>query len=222
VTTNWKRSIETVAETWRATAKAERRERYLRAAAELFAARGFHAVSIEELSAAAGVTGPALYRHFASKDAVLAELLIDASERLLVGATATVASGGDPLATLVDLVAFHVDFALSEPAVIRVQDRELPSLAPEQNRRVRSLQRRYGALWTEVLRRVHPSTPAGEWALRLPAVFGLLNATPYLPAGSDDAATRELLARMALDALLGTDGERTVTPAGPAPGAATG
>jgi AcrR family transcriptional regulator len=213
-----------VAETWRATAKAARRERYLRAAAELFAARGFHAVSIEELSAAAGVTGPALYRHFASKDAVLAELLVDASERLLAGATATVDRGDEPLPTLADLVAFHVDFALSEPDVIRVQDRELPSLAPGESRRVRSLQRRYGALWTDVLRRARPAAPLGEWAVRLPAVFGLLNSTPYLPAGSDDAATRSLLAAMALDALLGA-AERppaVVTPAGPAPAAAGG
>jgi AcrR family transcriptional regulator len=213
-----------VAQTWRATAKAERRERYLRAAALLFAARGFHAVSIEELSAAAGVTGPALYRHFASKDAVLAELLIDASERLLAGATATVARGDHPLSTLADLVAFHVDFALSEPAVIRVQDRELPSLAHEQNREVRSLQRRYGLLWTDVLRSARPSTPAGEWAVRLPAVFGLLNATPHLPAGSDDAGTRALLEGMALDALLGA-GDRpasAVTPAGSGAAAAAG
>lgn len=192
-----------MAETWRATAKAERRERYLTAAARLFAARGFHAVSIEELSAAAGVTGPALYRHFASKDAVLAELLVDASERLLAGATATVARDDDPLPTVADLVIFHVDFALSEPDVIRVQDRELPSLAPDENRRVRSLQRRYGLLWTEVLHAVRPETPAAEWAVRLPAVFGLLNSSPYLPVGSDDAATRSLLAGMALDALLG-------------------
>lgn len=193
-----------VAATWRATAKAERRERYLRAAAELFAARGFRAVSIEELSAAAGVTGPALYRHFASKDAVLAELLVDASERLLAGATATVEERNDPLPTLRDLVAFHVDFALSEPDVIRVQDRELPSLAEEESRRVRSLQRRYSLLWTGVCRRARPETPEAEWAVRLPAVFGLLNATPYLPEDRRGKAAASLLGVMALDALLGT------------------
>ena len=192
-----------MAETWRATAKAERRERYLRAAARLFAARGFHAVSIEELSAAAGVTGPALYRHFAGKEAVLAELLLDASERLLAGAAATVAKGDEPLPTLADLVAFHVDFALSEPDVIRVQERELPSLAAEQNREVRSLQRRYGALWLAVLQRARSAVPEAEWAVRLPAAFGLLNSTPYLPPVTDEARVRALLAGMALDALLG-------------------
>lgn len=195
-----------MAATWRATAKAERRERYLRAAAELFAARGFRAVSIEELSAAAGLTGPALYRHFASKDAVLAELLIDASERLLAGATATVEAGDDPLPTLRDLVAFHVDFALSEPDVIRVQDRELPSLAEEESRLVRSLQRRYSLLWTDVLHRARPGLPEAYWAVRLPAVFGLLNATPHLPAERDGVDAAAELTAMALGALLGTAG----------------
>src|SRR5947209_11404220 len=96
--------------TWRATAKANRRQRYLDAAAELFAARGYAGVSIEELGAAAGVSGPALYRHFRGKEDVLAELLVSASQRLLEGATGTIAAGDEPVATLGDLVAFHADF----------------------------------------------------------------------------------------------------------------
>jgi hypothetical protein len=47
--------------------------------------------------------------------------------------------------------------------------------------------------------------------VRLPAVFGLLNATPHLPAGSDRPEARALLARMALDALLGA-GARSAVP----------
>ena len=39
----------------------------LRASAELFAARGFRAVSIDEIGHAAGISGPAVYRHFATK-----------------------------------------------------------------------------------------------------------------------------------------------------------
>ena len=74
-----------MAETWRATAKAHRRQQLLDAAAHLFAERGFNGVSIEELGAAAGVSGPALYRHFPSKEAMLGELLIGASQRLRRG-----------------------------------------------------------------------------------------------------------------------------------------
>ena len=60
-----------------------RREQILAIAAELFAQKGFHGVSIAELGAACGFSGPALYRHFRSKDAVLAEMLVSISDELL-------------------------------------------------------------------------------------------------------------------------------------------
>ena len=56
-----------------------RREQILGTAAELFAARGFHGVSVADLGAACGISGPALYKHFVSKDAVLAEMLVSIS-----------------------------------------------------------------------------------------------------------------------------------------------
>src|SRR5947209_4286799 len=156
------RSMRSRTSSLRATAKADRRQRYLDAAAELFAARGYAGVSIEELGAAAGVSGPALYRHFRGKEDVLAELLVSASERLLDGATAAIAAGTDPAATLADLVAFHADFALAERDVIRVQDRELASLGEAASRRVRSLQRRYVEAWADVLVAVRPEVTRAE------------------------------------------------------------
>ncbi|MGN6574426.1 MAG: TetR/AcrR family transcriptional regulator, partial [Nocardioides sp.] len=60
-----------------------RREQILDTAATLFAERGFHGVSVAELGAACGISGPALYKHFESKDAMLAEMLVSISEELL-------------------------------------------------------------------------------------------------------------------------------------------
>ena len=62
-----------------------RRDEILRAAAQLFAERGSRAVGVDDVGAAVGVTGPAIYRHFASKDAMLAEMLVRISETLLAG-----------------------------------------------------------------------------------------------------------------------------------------
>jgi AcrR family transcriptional regulator len=50
------------------------------AAAELFGRRGYHAVSVNDIAYAAGVTGPAMYRHFGSKQDVLAHVLISGLE----------------------------------------------------------------------------------------------------------------------------------------------
>src|SRR3954467_13287228 len=107
-----------------------RPEQILRAAAQLFAERGSRNVGVDDVGAAVGVTGPAIYRHFASKDAMLAEMLLRISERLLDGGRAVVALvGADPRAQLRALIAFQTDFALDNPALITVQDRDLASLA---------------------------------------------------------------------------------------------
>jgi AcrR family transcriptional regulator len=202
-----------MASTWRATAKADRRQRYLDAAAQLFAVRGYVGVSIEELGAAAGVSGPALYRHFRGKEDVLAELLVTASERLLDGATEAVGRGAGPAVTLTDLVAFHADFALAERDVIRVQDRELVHLPEEASRRVRSLQRRYVETWADVLVGVRPDLPRTEAVVRLHAVFGLLNATPTTPGLEGMPDPVGLLTAMALAALLAPVSPAAATPA---------
>ena len=91
---------------------ATRREQILSTAAELFAARGFHGVSVVDLGHACGISGPALYRHFASKDAMLAEMLIAISEELLSVGRARVRDAADPREALHALVDWHVDFAL--------------------------------------------------------------------------------------------------------------
>jgi AcrR family transcriptional regulator len=205
-----------MASTWRATAKADRRQRYLDAAAELFAVRGYAGVGVEELGAAAGVSGPALYRHFRGKEDVLAELLVTASERLLDGAREALARGADPATTLADLVAFHADFALAERDVIRVQDRELAHLPEDASRRVRSLQRRYVEAWADVLVAVRADLPRAEAVVRLHAVFGLLNSTPTTPGLEAMADPVGLLSAMALAALLGPG---DVSPAGGTPAA---
>src|SRR4029077_15387638 len=108
-------SSTSTAPTARRRAKAERRDALLSAAARLFARRGFDGVSLEDLGSAVGISGPAVYRHFTGKQAVLAALLGGARERLLRGGRAVVGSAPDDDAALAALVRFHVDFALAEP-----------------------------------------------------------------------------------------------------------
>ena len=62
---------------------AERREAVLKAALPLFAVRGEHGTTTRELAAAAGVTEPVLYRHFASKEALFEAVLARARDRVL-------------------------------------------------------------------------------------------------------------------------------------------
>jgi AcrR family transcriptional regulator len=187
--------------TARVRAKAERRSALLGAAARLFARHGFDGVSIEDLGASAGVSGPAVYRHFPSKQAVLGALLVGVSERLLVGGTAVAEAAADDAEALASLVRFHVDFALTEPDVIRVQDRDLAALSAQDGQSVRDLQRRYVEVWVDVLARLSPATDRAELRLRARATFGLLNSTPHSARSLTVVRTRGVLEEMALAAL---------------------
>jgi AcrR family transcriptional regulator len=190
--------------TSRLRAKAERRGALLSAAARLFARHGFDGVSIEDLGASAGVSGPAVYRHFPSKQAVLGALLVGVSERLLVGGTAVVDAAPSDAEALRALVRFHVDFALAEPDVIRVQDRDLAALSAADGESVRDLQRRYVEVWVDVLARLSPTTERAELRLRAQATFGLMNSTPHSGRSLTAARTRTVLEDMALAALVPT------------------
>jgi AcrR family transcriptional regulator len=127
--------------------KSDRRSQLLAAAEQLIAERGFPAVRIEDIGAAAGVSGPAIYRHFAGKEALLVELLVGISTRLLAGAQSVLAQSPDPAAALDGLVDFHLDFALREPDLIRIQDRDLANLPATAQRQVRRAQRSYVETW---------------------------------------------------------------------------
>jgi AcrR family transcriptional regulator len=180
-----------------------RREQILSVAAGLFAKHGFHGVSIADLGAAVGVSGPALYRHFPSKEALLAEMLVGISEHLLAGGQARAAASSDPHQVLAELVDFQVDFALREPELIVVQDRDLANLPPEARRRVRQLQRTYVEIWVDTLRQAHPSLPAESARIAAHGAFGLLNSTPHAGRSPEAAA---LLRRMAMAALTDLHG----------------
>ena len=175
------------------------RDALLRESARLFAERGFRGTSVEEIGAACGVSGPAVYKHFSSKHDLLARLLVGISERLLTGGRAVVTGAGDAREALAGLIEAHADFALSDPDLIRIQGRDLASLSEIDRRQVRRLQRAYVELWAEVLCRLEPDLPPAVARLRAHAVFGLLNSTPYSGTGREEAR-RELvlMARAAL------------------------
>ncbi|WP_248783835.1 TetR/AcrR family transcriptional regulator [Actinoalloteichus caeruleus] len=187
-----------------------RREAILAAAAPLFAERGFLGVSMEDLGKAVGVSGPALYRHFRNKESVLSEMLLDISHRLLDEGRRRVAGATSPQDALTTLLTWHVEFALAQPALIRVHDRELHSVPAADRRRIRAAQRRYVEEWVDVLTRLAPGAPSERLRSATHAVFGLLNSTPHSANGVDTTTMALLLRRMAEAALaeaIATGGE---------------
>ena len=177
-----------------------RREQILDTAANLFAERGFHGVSVVELGAACGISGPALYKHFPSKDAMLAEMLVEISEELLRVGRERSAAAADAAGALRALVAWHVDFALHHKPLIVVQDRDWASLPDQARERVRTLQRRYVDLWADRLRELYAGLPPQRARAMAHAVFGMLNSTPH-SAMLPEPEMSTMLEQMALAAL---------------------
>lgn len=168
-------------------------------AATLFAQRGFHGVGIEELGNSLGLTGPAIYRHFRTKAALLGAMLVSVSESLLSGAEEVLARELPPEATLNALIDRHLAFALGQPDLIKVHERDFGSLEESDARSVRRLQRRYVEIWVEVLQALHEE-PIDISRTKAHAVFGLLNSTPRIRGAA--SATHDTLHHLARAALI--------------------
>jgi AcrR family transcriptional regulator len=167
-----------------------RRELLLNATAQLVAAKGFHAVGILEIGAAAGVSSAAIYRHFANKQELLVALIDRVIDELLAGGRAVVADAPDAETALRGLVARHVEFALRDRAIITVYDQEAHNLPEEPRRRLRRNQRLYADLWVDAVAVLRPEWDRAHATAAVHAVFGLLNSVAdYQPRLSEaDAA----------------------------------
>lgn len=178
------------------------RERLLENGAALFAAKGFHGVGVEELGDSVGLTGPSMYRHFRTKGALLAEMLITVSQSLLEGATEVIEQKLDPEQTLTALIERHVEFAITYPDLIRVHERDFGNLEEDDARQVRRLQRRYVELWVDQIQLARPNETPDTARTMAHAVFGLLNSTPRLKSNQRRNEVAKPMIDMARRALL--------------------
>jgi AcrR family transcriptional regulator len=194
-------------ETRRGRLKSNRRAQLIAAAEQLIAERGYLAVRLEDIGAAAGVSGPAIYRHFPNKEALLVELLVGISTRLFDGGKAVVAQASKPADALDGLIEFHLDFALGEPDLIRIQDRDLSHLPAAARRQVRKAQRQYVEVWVDVLRRVDDTLEEADARLMAHATFGLMNSTPHSAKSAGPVRSRAILRAMTLAALTSDGGQ---------------
>ncbi|MDJ0767782.1 MAG: TetR/AcrR family transcriptional regulator [Ilumatobacter sp.] len=154
-----------------------RRDELLAIAADLFAEHGFANVTVDDIGDAAGVSGPALYHHFDSKEALLGETLIGISEYLLAGGRAVADAGG---ADVVErLVRFHAEFAVDDRSLITVHFRDLVHATAGDRSQVRNLQARYVALWADALQAEARSLDRDAAEAAVHATFGLINSTPF-------------------------------------------
>ncbi|AXB44988.1 TetR/AcrR family transcriptional regulator [Amycolatopsis albispora] len=170
-----------------------RREQLLSAATELFSQRGFHAVSMEEIGAAAGITGPSVYRHFPSKSALVVAICRRAADRLALGAEHALRGSAPPdeREALRRLAESYVH-TLTGSAELTVAFSGDPLNLPERDQaELLRVQRDYVAQWVHLLQAVHPSLNAREAKITVHAALTIandlartrrVNSRPQLPA----------------------------------------
>lgn len=164
----------------RSEQKALTRQRLLRAAARLFAQRGFAAVGIADIAAELAMTGPSIYRHFDSKTDLLVAICESVVDRVTTGAR--LRSGLSDAALLESLIDDQIAMVLDDRDVLQIYLRELAHVPRDAIRRMRKKQRIYFDLWVETLTRLRPERSAFEQQSLVHAAIGAIHsAGQYLP-----------------------------------------
>ena len=95
---------------------ANRRELILEAAVELFHRHGYPATSVDDIGKAVDVSGPAIYRHFSSKEDLLVEAITLAADEVHAVNRVARADTDDPRALLTGYIRAYTDVALERSA----------------------------------------------------------------------------------------------------------
>jgi AcrR family transcriptional regulator len=182
-----------------------RKSALLQAAADLFAARGYHAVSTDDIGRAVGISGPAVYRHFASKVELLATLCDAAMDHLLDGARTIVDATGSDSMVIAQLVMCHADFAARERALLAVYLREQRELPVRELRLLRRRQREYESVWCAAVAAERPDLADSDVRAVVKMLLSMLNSTAHIKDGIPRSRLVSLLLQLATGALSGVD-----------------
>lgn len=168
------------------------------AAEQLFAERGFHAVGMAELGAAAGVTGSAIYRHFVSKDEILASLFEEASVELVDRLRPPSTDLREELEGLVDA---HLDFTLDRRSLALIWLHEQRSLTAVHRDTFLRRRDRYVKRWLDVLIELHAGVPRPALIAAMNAAQTGLMSVALLPRIDDPAIVRDFVRAQTLAGL---------------------
>jgi AcrR family transcriptional regulator len=128
--------------------------RLMEAAVMAFAERGYHGVSVRDLTRAIGIKGASFYSHFASKEDLLFRIVLLMHEhhgtRLR---QALLAAGAEPEAQLRETMRAHVTLLGGHPYATIVASAELHALSPAHRERILQMRQETVALLAAIIER---------------------------------------------------------------------
>ena len=183
---------------------ASRRDDLLTIATRMFAERGFDTVSVDDIGTAAGIAGPSIYSHFASKLDLLVATMRRGSELLRTEAVDALVSDGPPVSKLRRLTRSYLEFAMRERFLLRIVLSEVSRLDGADENWARLRQHEYIDTWTDLLLQARGGD-AKAARIRVQAVLLVVNdavQTPHLRVPPRFEESMLLVS----SALLGIDG----------------
>lgn len=180
----------------------ERKDHILVTAARLFREQGYSAVSMDEIGKASGMTGPAMYKYFKDKAAILIAIL-EFGSRFARDAIAAIDPKGLTDEELLEAhVRCYIRFTGEVRDAMAVTVREVNNVPEWYRPGFLNEQRRFREVEVNLLLRVRPELTRAEARYICSNVFqGLISSSAYLyPADSE--VRRGRLARMAMAALM--------------------
>jgi AcrR family transcriptional regulator len=123
------------------------------AALTLFATRGYHGTSMEDIAAALGLRAPSLYNHVESKQSLLQQIMLGTVESLVRDQQAVLATTQDVTEQLRRAMEAHVRFHTRFQREVRVSNNEIASIEEPARSRLLELRRQYARPWIELIER---------------------------------------------------------------------
>jgi AcrR family transcriptional regulator len=179
--------------------KGERtRQAIMAAATELFRERGFRETSLADIGAAAGVSGPAIYRYFDSKGELLSVLIEEAAITWRGTVDDVLNADTPPPVTLERLIDAAIELQLRNGNLRDVFNKEYRSLGDDARRRVTRIERVRMAEWVHLLCEVRPGLSEDDARAVVTMVDGMLRSITVL-----NEMDRRQLARVMKDMVFG-------------------
>ena len=180
-----------------------RADAILAGAARAFAAQGYAATSMREVSQATGASLGSIYHHFGSKEGLLRSIMTTNFRLVRSALEERLTDVDDPRTAIEVFVENHIGFFTRDLDAMKVMSHELSTLRGPAGEEVRALRNSYTDRARDFLRQLRPDLGRDELEVATLCFFGMLNWTyrwvHALPSTTSPAALSRMMADLFLE-----------------------
>jgi AcrR family transcriptional regulator len=175
----------------------------LDAAITLFAEKGYDSVSVRDIGEILDQTGPSIYRHYGSKEELLADAVAVVITPMIDALRQIATSSEHASERLERAIWFHASFALRHRVYLRVYYRDSRHLSEDARRVHRRRADTYRGLWTQLMTESGVADNEDEAVVLYGMLMAMLNVGTPSTSRLDDPELLDLVAARAAAMLAG-------------------